>query len=154
MLDQWEKMNLFVWEESGGQIESVYEVGCGSGVNLFLYQKLRQIKNLGGMDYSSNLIELAKETLKIDDLSCEEAKCLAVEPQYDLVLSDSVFQYFESSAYGMEVLEKMYQKAKTAVVVTEIHDSGRKEEHLNYRRKQVEDYDEKYRGLEKTYYAR
>lgn len=53
----------------------------------------------------------------------------------------------------MKVLEKMYQKAGKLVVITEIHDESRKEEHLEYRRAIVENYDEKYKGLDKTFYT-
>lgn len=40
------------------------------------------------------------------------------------------------------------------VVITEIHDEEMKEEHLNHRRQCVENYDEKYKGLDKTFYTK
>ena len=83
-----------------------------------------------------------------------EADRVFTEPKYDLVLADSVFQYFQDAEYGMRVLEKMWKKAKKIVVITEIHDEKMKEEHLNYRRQCVEDYDEKYKGLDKTFYTK
>ena len=69
-------------------------------------------------------------------------------------MADSVFQYFQDTEYGMHVLEKMWKKAKKMVVITEIHDESMKEEHLNYRRQCVENYDEKYKGLDKTFYTK
>ena len=51
-----------------------------------------------------------------------EADCISAEPKYDLVLADSVFQYFQNPEYGMRVLEKMWEKANKIVVITEIHD--------------------------------
>ena len=85
---------------------------------------------------------------------CEEAICATTEPKYEVVLADSVFQYFQDEEYGKQVLGKMWEKADKMVIITEIHDQDKKEEHLNYRRQCVENYDEKYAGLDKTFYRR
>lgn len=63
-----------------------------------------------------------------------------------MVIADSVFQYFQSPEYGMSVLKKMWDKAKKIIVITELHDQSMKEQHLNYKRQCVENYDERYRG--------
>lgn len=42
-------------------MKSIYEVGCGSGVNLYLFEKLKNIKCIGGCDYSEPLIKIAKK---------------------------------------------------------------------------------------------
>ena len=154
MLQQWKDMNEAIKNGVKTPVRSVYEVGCGSGVNLYLFHQLAGMESLGGMDYSESLVRLAKQVLNTADIICDEAIRLRESPKYDLVLSDSVFQYFYDEAYGMKVLEKMYQKAEQAVVITEIHDAARREEHLEYRRSLVEDYDEKYKGLDKTYYSK
>lgn len=75
---------------------------------------------------------------------CKEADKISTEPIYDVVIADSVFQYFQSPEYGMDVLKKMWNKAEKMIVITELHDESMKEEHLNYRRQCVENYDEKY----------
>lgn len=95
-----------------GDISSVYEVGCGSGVNLYLFQQLKKVTQVGGCDYSQTQIALAKKILNANDLQCMEADQIAEKPVYDVVLSDSVFQYFQSPEYGMRVVEKMWNKAK------------------------------------------
>lgn len=135
-----------------GDIESVYEVGCGSGVNLYLFRELKAVKRMGGIDYSPPLIEAAKELLKDAEMLCTEAIDLPRHPRYDVVLADSVFQYFEDTDYGMKVLEGMWEKADKMVVITEIHDLEKMEEHMAYRRRCVADYDKKYEGLNKTFY--
>ena len=56
--------------------------------------------------------------------------------------------------YGKQVLKKMWEKANKMVVITEIHDQSKKEEHLNYRRQWDQNYDEKYAGLDKTFYRK
>lgn len=154
LLQQWKDMYASISEKSPGKIQSVYEVGCGSGVNLYLFHKLAGIDKLGGMDYSANLVNVAKQVLNSDDIICDEAIKLKEAPKYDLILSDSVFQYFYDADYGMQVLEKMYQKANDAIVITEVHDASRKEEHLRYRRSLMDNYDEAYKGLDKTYYSK
>ena len=83
-----------------------------------------------------------------------EADCISADPKYELVLADSVFQYFQNVEYGMRILKKMWEKANKAVVIIEIHDEEKKEEHMNYRRQCVEDYDKKYKGLDKTFYTK
>ena len=136
-----------------GTLNSVYEVGCGSGVNLYMFSNMKNIKKLGGMDYSENLIRIAKDIFPSANLLCDEALNCPVQEKYDLVLADSVFQYFYDVEYGMRVLEKMWEKANKVVVITEVHDERRKEEHLKFRRQAVENYDEKYSGLDKTFYT-
>jgi trans-aconitate methyltransferase len=151
---QWHGMADRIEKYSISGVESVYEVGCGSGVNLYLFHKLKKIMQVGGLDYSAPLIAAAKEVLHTSDLICQEAVNTPVSPQYDVVLADSVFQYFEDVDYGMQVLEKMWMKARKMVVITEIHDQEKQEAHLNYRRACVQDYDRKYEGLDKTFYRK
>ena len=76
----------------------------------------------------------------------KEAEKISTRPIYDVVIADSVFQYFQSPEYDMSVLKKMWDKAKKIIVITELHDQSMKEQHLNYRRQCVENYDERYRG--------
>lgn len=151
--EEWKSMenNIRLYVDN---YKSVYEVGCGSGVNLYLFNKLHGVEKLGGLDYSKSLIEVAKSVIFSDDIKAMEADQLDISFQYDIVISDSVFQYFQTPDYGMEVLEKMYLKAKKMVIVTEIHDMEKMEEHLDYRRACVENYDEKYKGLDKTFYSK
>ena len=151
--EEWHRMTNRIEQETGN-ISSVYEVGCGSGTNLYLFQKLKNLDLVGGCDYSEALIQLAHKVVQSGDLQCVEADCISADTTYDLVLADSVFQYFQNVEYGMRVLKKMWEKANKAVVITEIHDEEKKEEHMNYRRQCVEDYDKKYKGLDKTFYTK
>lgn len=150
--EQWQKMKDKILAGCGGTIESVYEVGCGSGVNLYLLQKLFPQLKAGGIDYSEPLIQIAGSVVESKDLSFGEAVKIDTKNKYDVLLSDSVFQYFQTKEYGYEVLEKMYDKANKMVVITEIHDIELYEEHMQYRKSCVENYEERYKGLEKTFY--
>lgn len=149
---QWEDM----WKKIQNTVEvcdSIYEVGCGSGPNLYLFQKEAGISNVGGIDYSEVLVDCAKKVIVSDDLKHGEAIELD-ERRYDIVLSDSVFQYFPDEEYGWKVLEKMYNKMNKMLVITELHDAVFKEQLLAHRRSLEPDYDEKYRGLDKTFYEK
>lgn len=131
-------------------IKSVYEVGCGSGANLIIFEKLGM--KVGGIDYSKKLVQAVDFILPDADVVCAEAIDLPIVPQYDVVISDSVFAYFKNEEYGLDVLEKMYTKAKKQVILLEIFDKEKKEECISFRKSQVENYDEIYKNLDKTFY--
>lgn len=141
-------------EITQNNIHSVYEVGCGSGVNLYLFQN--RIKNvmLGGIDYSQSLINIANAIVASKDLMCGNAEQMSIEPRYDLVMADSVFQYFDSKEYAENVLTKMILKSSKVVYISEIHDINLREEWLAYRRSSMENYDQIYKGLDKMFYSR
>lgn len=149
---EWNQMHDRIINGCHGEIHSLYEVGCGSGVNLFLFSKKHPHIDLGGIDYSKPLIDIAKKVVNLEDLKVGEALQIACDRKYDVVISDSVFQYFQTPEYGYQVLEKMYEKAKKMLVITELHDVLMYEEHINYRKSMVENYEERYKGLEKTFY--
>lgn len=146
--------NELLANSHGKKINSVFEVGCGSGVNLYMFQqKVKGIK-VAGIDYSSALVDIAKEVLKTDKVYCDEAIKMDVKTKYDVVISDSVFQYFPDEKYGINVLQRMYEKANNALVISEIHDLDKKEECMQYRKQMYEGYEKKYEGLDKTFYSK
>ena len=152
---EWQDMYENVGKIARGEaIQSVYEVGCGSGVNLYLFQN--RIKNviLGGIDYSQGMIDTASLIIDSTDLTCGEAANILEQPKYDLVMSDSVFQYFKDLDYAEKVLEKMIHKSNKITYLSEIHDMDQKEDWLANRRKLMENYDIIYDGLGKTFYSK
>ncbi len=134
--------------------DSVYELGCGAGAFLFALRQLYTLK-VGGLDYSSALIEAASRAMPDGDFIADEAKSVETETQYDYVISNSVFHYF-SHAYAAEVIASMLKKSKIAVAIMEIPDIQTKQEAEALRRDTltVEAYERKYAGLEHTYYER
>ncbi len=135
-----------------GKIKSVYEVGCGSGANLYLFENEGYAS--GGVDYSHSLIEVAGNVLNTEDLLCGEAVDMTTEKMYDAVFSNSVFSYFDNEVYAEKVLEKMYKKAGSVIGLIDIHDIDKKEDFVTYRRRVVEDYDRRYADLPKLFYSR
>lgn len=134
------------------KIKSVYEVGCGSGANLYLFEN--EGYDSGGADYSQSLINIAGTVLNTDDIICAEAVDIATDKMYDAVFSNSVFSYFDNEKYAERVLEKMYRKARNAIGLIDIHDIDKKEDFVAYRRKVVEDYDKRYADLPKLFYSK
>lgn len=152
---EWDNMNAEVCRLSNNAYHSVYEVGCGSGVNLFMFQNRTADKlKLGGIDYSSSLIDAAKSIIESDDLICGEAVDIDEEKKYDIVMADSVFQYFQDLLYAEKVLRKMISKANKVVYIGELHDKDLEEQWLENRRNLMENYDEIYKGLPKMFYSR
>jgi len=135
-----------------GIIKSVYEVGCGSGANLYLFEG--EGYDSGGLDYSHSLAEIAGNILSTKDILCAEAIDMTTDKMYDAVFSNSVFSYFENEEYAEKVLEKMYKKARNVIGLIDIHDIEKKEDFVIYRRKVVEDYDKRYADLPKLFYNR
>lgn len=149
-----QKNEMENWLSGKGKqkINSIYEVGCGSGANLFLFEQDRIV--CGGLDYSETLIESAKKVLQSNDLLCKEAIDTPVNPQYDAVLSNSVFSYFKDEEYAYGVLEKMYQKTAYSIGLIDIHDAEKEQAFLAYRKTIIPDYEERYKNLPKFFYQK
>lgn len=135
------------------EISSVFEVGCGCGANLYLFQN--DGYHVGGMDYSTRLIEIASTVLKDPiELFCEEAANLSWNVKYDAVLSNSVFSYFDSYEYAEKVLEAMYNKTNQSIGIIDIHNVEKKEEFVQFRRGLYQDYEKRYQDLPKFFYEK
>ncbi len=134
--------------------DSAFEVGCGSGANLFLLS--REGISVGGMDYSEKLLQIAQRLLSPKIIEClqDEAKNLPVDVKYDVVFSNSVFAYFENLSYAHTVLEKMWVKSRRSVGVIDVYDESLKEECIRHRRAFIKDYDLKYKDLPKMFFPR
>lgn len=134
-------------------VRDVFEVGCGSGANLFLFQK--DGIQVGGGDYSHAEIQVANSVLKNPkELICAEAKDIPTEIKYDAVMSNSVFSYFDSYDYAQKVLEIMYQKTNYSIGIIDIHDADKKEDFIHFRKQIISDYEERYKDLPKFFYEK
>lgn len=131
----------------GDGVDSVYEVGCGSGANLVMLQHLG-ITKVGGVDYSENLIITAAQATSSEDIICGEAASFPTEPTYGAVISDSVSQYFPSLDYANTAFARMVLKAEKVIAVLDVHDAEKKTEWQQHRKSVIENYDEKYSGLD------
>ena len=136
-----------------GETGSVFEVGCGSGVNLFLFKR-RFGCIVGGIDYSESLVECARKILGDEEIICGEAVNVKKTPQYDVVMAEGVFEYFESLDYAESVVELMIAKSRKLVYIGGAYDKAKEEEMMAYRRSMIPDYDNRYKGLDKCFYPK
>lgn len=133
---------------------TVFEVGCGSGALLYAFKE-RYSLAVGGIDYATGLIAAAKMAILDGKFEVKEAKALDTTPQYDYVVANSVFHYFDLD-YAAKVLERMTKKARNAIAIMEVPDLNTKSESEVMRRDMLtqEEYEKKYQGLAHTYYER
>lgn len=153
-LGQYHEMikNLSLRLPDSAAIRSVFEVGCGSGANLFLLEQ--DGITCGGIDYSPTLSKCARQVLHTADILCAQADELPTAPQYDALISVSVFGYFTDESYAEAVLEKMCQKAHYAVGILELADKEKKDAYTAHRKKIIPNYEERYKGLPRQFYSR
>ncbi len=152
LICQYEDIKRRLLKDATKPVSSVYEFGCGSGANLLLFE--RDGFKCGGVDYSKALTDIAEKVLKSNDILCGEAINAPVEPCYDCVLANSVISYFPDTEYAAGVLEKMFAKANYSIGLIDVHDAEKKDDFLTFRKKTIENYDEKYDGLNKLFYRK
>ncbi|MBE7896981.1 class I SAM-dependent methyltransferase [Paenibacillus polymyxa] len=134
--------------------ESLFEVGCGSGA--FLYPFYKNGHQVSGIDYSPSLIEIASFVMPEMDFSILEATQVDPTRRFDIVLANSVFQYFPSLEYAEEVLRLMWEKTNRLLVLLDLNDIQFAEEALRIRKGSLSlgEYEKKYAGLEHLFYDR
>ena len=139
--------------------DTIFEIGCGSGA--FLYPLYLRKNLVGGIDYSINLLDLARKFMPESKLTCEDAVTLKLNNTYDVVLSHSVFQYFHDLNQAEMVLKTMNRLAKRKVAILDVNDVAKFDLfHTERIKKYVEegfseeDYKRKYLGLDHLFYSK
>ncbi len=84
----------------------VLDIGCGTGVTIFVMQETPSV--IYGIDYSSSLIDIARKLLPEGNFTCCEADAFSVPDSYfDCIISHGPFMYFPDYEYAYDVLGKM-----------------------------------------------
>ena len=111
---------------------------------------------VAGLDYSAALIEIANEAMSDMSFKVMEAIEVEVEDKFDIVLSNSVFQYFASLDYAKSVLSRMIEKANKKVIILDVNDKAKQEKALSLRKGALsnEEYENKYAGLDHLFYEK
>ena len=133
----------------------VFEVGCGSGANLYFFKK--EGFKVGGSDYAENLLAVAKKVLGAENLvECiaGEAIDLPTEIKYDAIFAAAVFYYFPDLNYVEKVLDRMVTKTKYSVGLLRLLNAETEEDYLKYRREHTKNYDELYKNLPKLFISK
>jgi trans-aconitate methyltransferase len=153
-LPDWQEYTRRISEKLGMQPgNSVFEVGCGAGAFLYALRQQHPL-TVGGLDYAAGLVEAAQQAMPDGDFKAQSAQTMATAPQYDFVIANSVFHYFDE-AMAAEVFQAMWQKANIGVAVLDIPHAATKEACERARRDALTEaeYEEKYRGLHHTYFS-
>ena len=98
--------------------DSIFEFGCGSGAFL---KALNDYKNIngGGLDISSSLLNIAKQSLPHMNFYHEEAAVAKNIPLADFTIAHSVFQYFNLE-YADRVIDNMFKNSNRALAILDI----------------------------------
>ena len=131
--------------------DTLFEVGCGCGAVLYPFYITGH--KVGGIDYSDKLIQQAEAIMPDAGLLYGEASEIN-DIKYDFVISNSIFFYFSNYDYSSIVINKMFEKARKGIAVLDVPDLRLKEQCENERRQQVDNYNEKYMGLDHLYYPK
>ena len=139
--------------------DTIFEIGCGSGA--FLYPLYLRKNLVGGIDYSINLLDLARKFMPESNFTCEDAVTLKLNNTYDVVLSHSVFQYFHDLNQAEKVLKTMNRLAKKKVAILDVIDVAKFDLFHTERMKNFveegfseEDYRRRYLGLDHLFYSK
>ncbi len=114
---------------------SLLEIGCGAGAFL---RAIEPQYDLWGMDFSDQQIKVCRQALPDGHFSVCEACDINVDPGFfDIVISNSVFQYFPGTDYAKTVLNKMLVllKKNGAGAVLDITDIQHKDAYISAKRK-------------------
>jgi SAM-dependent methyltransferase len=151
-----EYVNMFAKRSRIIPGDSIYEVGCGGGA--FLYPFYELDFEISGLDYSQELINVARVAMPLrkDFLEVAEASACESEMPDSIVIANHVIHYFTSLDYAAKVLLTMLKKATKTVAVSGIPDAQLKTASEVARRGLLSEaeYDLKYKGLEILYFER
>ncbi|NNN18992.1 MAG: class I SAM-dependent methyltransferase [Acidimicrobiaceae bacterium] len=133
---------------------SVLEVGCGAGAFLYVLQQLGC--KVGGCDFSSAQIEIAKQALPNSTFQVCDATQFEMG-KWDYVLANGVFMYFPSLEYAEKVCKLMVETSKKAVGIFDVPDLRCAKTALETRISAAggeAEYAARYEGLDHQYYDR
>jgi ubiquinone/menaquinone biosynthesis C-methylase UbiE len=134
---------------------SIFEVGCGAGAFLYSFNEIGC--QVGGIDLSSGLLEVARLVMPEGCFRVGDAAELVGSETADIVLSSGVFQYFPSQRYARDVVRRMVGAARRAVLILDLPDHDRREQAEASRSAAFSDpveYATRYKGLAHQYYRR
>ena len=118
--------------------------------NLFQINK----QKIYGVDYSQNLINIAKHIFNEYNFNCIEAidiDKLYSNNYFDFIFSNSAFQYFQNKDYAFKLIDKLYSllKVNGDLVLLDLNDIEKENEYHKIRMSSMtrEEYEKKYSSL-------
>ena len=158
-VEDWIKYTKSIYDLIGiTSNDKVFEVGCGSGAFLFpLYLKGIDVS---GIDYSNQLIDIAKKFFPENSFSVDDAADISkLEKTYDITLSHGVFFYFKNLEYAEKVFKNMVSLSKHKIAILDVCDLDKFDKYHSKRIEKFveegfskEEYEKKYKGLDHLFY--
>jgi ubiquinone/menaquinone biosynthesis C-methylase UbiE len=135
----------------------ILEVGCGVGAFLYLFKE--NGSKLFGIDYSNNQIKKAKKLLPKCNFKTGEATQIGIfKKNFDIILSHSVFQYFNDFNYTKKVILKMLLHLKEGgkICILDVPDADKKKMFIKSLIKEIgiHEYKKKYLTTSHLYYKK
>lgn len=143
----------------------VLEIGCGGGAALKALSFINNKLEIYGIDYSQNLIKLAKRAIKNGNFVCDEA--INIDSifamwgggcGFNFIFSNSAFHYFPNEEYVFSVIRKAYSlltKGGTLALL-DLNDIKTKDIYNAIRKGNMteDEYNKKYEGLNHLFLSR
>ena len=128
--------------------QNILEIGCGNGSVLYPFYQLG--KSVFGIDYVEKSIEIAKKVMPKGNFECSQANNISFEETFDLILSNSVFQYFDNLDYAKDVIKCCLSKLNRNgnLIITDLPNANMEKEFSLYRMKEMglsqKEWDQRY----------
>ena len=138
------------------QPKRVLEIGCGCGSLLYLFYKNNC--EVFGIDYVPKAINIAQKIMPKGQFKCCDANNISFEGKFDLILSNSVFQYFDSLEYAKDVIKTSLSKLDINgnLIITDLPRADTEKEFALFRMKEMdigeEEWNKRYSQVKHLHY--
>ncbi len=114
---------------------NIVEVGCGPGAFYLVLKKLYPSINYVGFDYNEKFIEYLQSLNFEGKFMCLDAINLPTLKQIDFCFSHSVFHYFPTHNYALEVIDSMAKMIKKGgkIAIFDLIDKNKRKKYLDSR---------------------
>jgi len=133
---------------------SIFEIGCGAGA--FLIEPWRRGHQVGGIDLSPELIDLARAVIPDGRFQVADAEHFTASEPWHTVVACGVMMYLGSTEKAENIITKMASTAQRSIALLDLPDLAFKDEAEAFRRASLteEAYRERYTGLDHLYFDR
>jgi cyclopropane fatty-acyl-phospholipid synthase-like methyltransferase len=117
--------------------KKILEIGCGNGSVLYLFHE--KAAEVYGIDFSEEAIEQCKNNMSSQNFAVSEADKIPFFEKFDLILSNSTFQYFNDVEYAQNVIKNAvsFLNKDGIFFISDLFDEEKKEEYIKFRKKEL-----------------